>query len=294
MEAAFTHCQQYRYHRQAGADSRCRTGHRGKPCVWCWLAWTYVDCCRASTWLRPGYRDYMITDKVRRCSIPDRSSSASSSGLIGLVSIYLQTVNRRMFEWSSCDEPVVHSRRFCTFTSHKGVSTWLFCRWISRVRENAISVTILGPPAMGKSTMLRNCGSGFSGRRAGAAGRETGAGARRRPRHGGVSELHLCSPGRLRGAEHPPSARRKGASEAVQKERSDYFIVTRFARVRNHHPKQPSAACSNARRSQRALANDPKILLMTSPSVAGQPDPVLMQELLLGIWEAERKTGDCS
>jgi ABC-type nitrate/sulfonate/bicarbonate transport system ATPase subunit len=41
----------------------------------------------------------------------------------------------------------------------------------------------------------------------------------------------------------------------------------------------------------RALANDPKILLLDEPFGAlDNQTRVLMQELLLGIWEAERKT----
>ena len=41
----------------------------------------------------------------------------------------------------------------------------------------------------------------------------------------------------------------------------------------------------------RALANDPKILLLDEPFGAlDNQTRALMQELLLGIWEADRKT----
>ena len=50
------------------------------------------------------------------------------------------------------------------------------------------------------------------------------------------------------------------------------------------------AACSSAPRS-RALANDPEILLLDEPFGAlDNQTRALMQELLLGIWERERKT----
>jgi NitT/TauT family transport system ATP-binding protein/sulfonate transport system ATP-binding protein len=86
--------------------------------------------------------------------------------------------------------------------------------------------------------------------------------------------------------------REKGVSEAIQKERSDYFIAKVGLRgFENHYPKQLSGGMQQRTAIARALANDPKILLMDEPFGAlDNQTRVLMQELLLGIWEAERKT----
>jgi NitT/TauT family transport system ATP-binding protein/sulfonate transport system ATP-binding protein len=86
--------------------------------------------------------------------------------------------------------------------------------------------------------------------------------------------------------------REKGMSEAIQKERSDYFIAKVGLRGFEHHyPKQLSGGMQQRTAIARALANDPKILLMDEPFGAlDNQTRVLMQELLLGIWEAERKT----
>ena len=86
--------------------------------------------------------------------------------------------------------------------------------------------------------------------------------------------------------------REKGLSEAVQKERSDYFIAKVGLRgFEQHFPKQLSGGMQQRTAIARALANDPKILLMDEPFGAlDNQTRVLMQELLLGIWESERKT----
>lgn len=177
-----------------------------------------------------------------------------------------------------------------TFTSHKGTSTQALLPVDFQVRENDF-VTILGPSGCGKSTMLR-IAAGLDFPTTGQVlldGRAVdGPGADR----GMVFQSYTLFPWLTVAQNIRFGLREKGVSEALQKERSDYFIAKVGLRgFENHFPKQLSGGMQQRTAIARALANDPKILLMDEPFGAlDNQTRVLMQELLLGIWEAERKT----
>src|SRR5438132_6759869 len=70
-----------------------------------------------------------------------------------------------------------------------------------------------------------------------------------------------------------------------------YLDRTGLAGFAHHYPKMLSGGMQQRTAIARALANDPKILLLDEPFGAlDNQTRALMQELLLGIWEAEKKT----
>ena len=158
------------------------------------------------------------------------------------------------------------------------------------VAENDF-VTILGPSGCGKSTLLRIV-AGLDQPTAGEVlldGRRID-GARRRPRHG-VPELHAL-PLAHGAATTSASACASAACRAPSSSRSPTASSPRsgLRGFENHFPKQLSGGMQQRTAIARALANGPRILLMDEPFGAlDHQTRELMQELLLGIWEAEKQ-----
>ncbi|WP_332751639.1 ABC transporter ATP-binding protein [Hydrogenophaga sp.] len=152
-------------------------------------------------------------------------------------------------------------------------------------------VTILGPSGCGKSTLLRIV-AGLERPSTGRAildGRPVeGPGADR----GMVFQSYTLFPWLTVAQNIRFGLRERGMSEADQKDRSAYFMAKVGLRgFENHFPKQLSGGMQQRTAIARALANDPKILLLDEPFGAlDNQTRVLMQELLLGIWESARKT----
>ena len=176
------------------------------------------------------------------------------------------------------------------FETAKGQRTQALQPVDFEVRDNDF-VTILGPSGCGKSTLLRivaGLDHATSGRVLLDGMPVEGPGADR----GMVFQSYTLFPWLTIEQNIRFGLRERGMPEAQQKERAAYFIAKVGLRgFEQHFPKQLSGGMQQRTAIARALANDPKILLMDEPFGAlDNQTRVLMQELLLGIWEAERKT----
>ena len=158
------------------------------------------------------------------------------------------------------------------------------------VAENDF-ITILGPSGCGKSTLLRIV-AGLDHPTAGEVrldGRRIeGPGADR----GMVFQSYTPFPWLTVLDNVCFGLRERGMARAQQLEIAHDFLgkvgLKGFA---DHFPKQLSGGMQQRTALARALANDPRMLLMDEPFGAlDHQTRELMQELLLGIWEAQAKT----
>lgn len=152
-------------------------------------------------------------------------------------------------------------------------------------------VTILGPSGCGKSTLLRIV-AGLDRPTSGRVtldGREvTGPGADR----GMVFQSYTLFPWLTVRENIAFGLRERGVAEAERHKIADAFIrQVGLSGFENHWPKQLSGGMQQRTAIARALANDPKILLLDEPFGAlDNQTRALMQEMLLGIWERDQKT----
>jgi ABC-type nitrate/sulfonate/bicarbonate transport system ATPase subunit len=158
------------------------------------------------------------------------------------------------------------------------------------VAENDF-ITILGPSGCGKSSLLRIV-AGLDHPTAGEVlldGRRIdGPGADR----GMVFQSYTLFPWLTVLDNVCFGLRERGLARAEQLEIAHGFVKkVGLAGFEHHHPKQLSGGMQQRTAIARALANGPRMLLMDEPFGAlDHQTRELMQELLLGIWEGEKKT----
>jgi len=158
------------------------------------------------------------------------------------------------------------------------------------VAENDF-ITILGPSGCGKSTLLRIV-AGLDHPTAGEVqldGRRIhGPGADR----GMVFQSYTLFPWLTVLDNVCFGLRERGLPRAQQLEVAHGFLAkVGLKGFDKHYPKQLSGGMQQRTALARALANDPRMLLMDEPFGAlDHQTRELMQELLLGIWEEQRKT----
>jgi ABC-type nitrate/sulfonate/bicarbonate transport system ATPase subunit len=158
------------------------------------------------------------------------------------------------------------------------------------VAENDF-ITILGPSGCGKSTLLRIV-AGLDHPTAGEVlldgRRVTGPGADR----GMVFQSYTLFPWLSVLDNVCFGLREREMPRAQQLETANGFIArVGLKGFERHYPKQLSGGMQQRTALARALANGPRILLMDEPFGAlDHQTRELMQELLQGIWESEKKT----
>jgi NitT/TauT family transport system ATP-binding protein len=158
------------------------------------------------------------------------------------------------------------------------------------VQENDF-ITILGPSGCGKSTLLRMV-AGLDTPTSGSIELDGRAVAGPGADRGMVFQSYTLFPWLTVLQNVCFGLREKGLPVAEQHAIAYPFIQkVGLKGFENHFPKQLSGGMQQRTALARALANDPRILLMDEPFGAlDHQTRELMQELLLGIWEEERKT----
>jgi ABC-type nitrate/sulfonate/bicarbonate transport system ATPase subunit len=152
-------------------------------------------------------------------------------------------------------------------------------------------IGVLGPSGCGKSTLLRI----VAGLEAPTTGRVlldgvpvTGPGADR----GMVFQSYTLFPWLTVTENICFGLREKRLPPAEQARRAAHYVArVGLEGFERHYPKMLSGGMQQRTALARALANDPKILLLDEPFGAlDNQTRSLMQELLLSIWETDRKT----
>jgi NitT/TauT family transport system ATP-binding protein len=152
-------------------------------------------------------------------------------------------------------------------------------------------ITILGPSGCGKSTLLRIV-AGLDTPTTGEVKLNGKPVTRPGADRGMVFQSYTLFPWLTVSQNIAFGLREKGLPAAEQTGIvASYVEKVGLRGFENHWPKQLSGGMQQRTAIARALANDPAILLLDEPFGAlDNQTRGLMQELLLGIWEREKKT----
>ena len=173
---------------------------------------------------------------------------------------------------------------------HGGAPTQALERTDLAVEDNDF-ITILGPSGCGKSTLLRIVAA-LDQPTTGRVLLDGEQVTRPGPDRGMVFQSYTLFPWLTVRQNICFGLREKRMAEAEQaRVAASYIEKVGLGGFENHYPKMLSGGMQQRTALARALANDPKILLLDEPFGAlDNQTRALMQELLLGIWEADRKT----
>jgi NitT/TauT family transport system ATP-binding protein len=157
--------------------------------------------------------------------------------------------------------------------------------------SDAEFICILGPSGCGKSTLLRivaGLDRPTTGRVLLDGEPVVGPGADR----GMVFQSYTLFPWLTVEDNIGFGLREKGLGPAERGRIAAHYVERVGLRgFERHYPKMLSGGMQQRTALARALANDPKVLLLDEPFGAlDNQTRALMQELLLGIWEADKKT----
>jgi ABC-type nitrate/sulfonate/bicarbonate transport system ATPase subunit len=152
-------------------------------------------------------------------------------------------------------------------------------------------ITILGPSGCGKSTLLRivaGLDRATTGRVLLDGAAVTGPG----PDRGMVFQSYTLFPWLSIADNIAFGLREKGVREGERRRvATEWCARVGLTGFERHYPKQLSGGMQQRTAIARVLANEPKIMLLDEPFGAlDNQTRALMQEMLLDIWQRERKT----
>ena len=152
-------------------------------------------------------------------------------------------------------------------------------------------IAVLGPSGCGKSTLLRIV-AGLDHATSGRVLLDGHAVAGPGPDRGMVFQSYTLFPWLTVRENIGFGLRERGVPEAEREAIvADYVARMGLEGFEHHWPRQLSGGMQQRTALARALANDPKILLLDEPFGAlDHQTRSLMQELLLQVWESHRKT----